>query len=180
MTFHPAQALWFLISTALTFCALLALLRAAADAARLSYAQPLMQLLLRWTPPRRDTRLRFGGRRRSVNLQAWVAALGIILLQVLLRPLVLGAPEPGIPVLALEAVLGTIDLTLVLYAFILIIYILAGFIALPPGLTGAAAALVAPLLGPLRRLFPPRVNVDFTPLVVLLIIGALLIFLPAF
>ncbi len=179
MTFHPAQSLWFLVSTALSLCATLALLRAAADAARLSYAQPLMQLLLRWTPPRRSPSQRFGGRRRGFNPHAWVAAWAILFIQVSLRPLVLGTTEPGLARLVLQSLVGTLDLTLVLYLFVLVVYVLAGLIALPPDLAGASAALVSPLLAPLRRVFPPRQGVDFTPLVATLILVALLILLPA-
>lgn len=179
MTFHPAQSLWFLLSTLLSLCAFLFLLRAAADASRLSYTHPFMRALLRWTPPRHLHSARFGERRRAFNPYAWGATVAVVLVQTGLRPLVLGFAEPKGFVLVFEVLVGTLDLTLVFYVFVLVVYVLAGVIVFPPDLASASSALAAPLLAPLRRLFPARQGVDFTPLIAILILLALLVLLPA-
>jgi uncharacterized protein YggT (Ycf19 family) len=178
VTFHPAQSLWFLVSTILSLVALFMLLRAAADAARMSYAHPLMRVLLRWTPPRHAPQTRFGGRRRIFNPYAWFSAWVVFLVEATLRSFVLGTAWPGVPLLLLGAFFGTIDLALLLYAFILIVYVLAGWIVLPPELASTSSVLASPLLAPLRRYFPGRQGVDFAPLVAILVIVALLILLP--
>jgi uncharacterized protein YggT (Ycf19 family) len=178
VTFHPAQSLWFLVSTILSLIALVLLLRAAADAARMSYAHPLMRFLLRWTPPRHSLQPRFGGRRRTFNPYAWLSAWAVFLVEMVLRSFVLGAAWPSVPWLVLGAFFGTIDLALLLYAFVLVVYVLAEWIVLPPELSSASSVLASPLLAPLRRFSTGRQGVDFAPLVALLIIVALLIFLP--
>lgn len=177
MALHLVRALWFLLSALLTAGALLGLARAAADVGRLSYAHPLMRLLVRWTPPRQG-RFRPGVRRRAFNPYAWGWVVVAFLLLALLRPLVWGGPRPAPAALVLAALLGAVHLTLVFYLVVVLAEAFVSWFAAPWAVTALLGALAGPVLNPLRRLFPARHGLDFSPFVAVLVMMTLLVLLP--
>ena len=176
MTLHIDQALWFLVSTILTMLALLGLVRAASDAGRLSYAHPLMQLLLRWTPPRHP-RLHHG-RRMAFNPAAWGCTFAALLIMVILRVAILGGIYPTPAMLILEGILATVHLTLVFYIVVILFDAIMSWFSGTYSLRGIFSPLSAPILAPFRRLVPARHGFDISPLIAIMVLMTLLVLLP--
>jgi len=176
------QALIFLLDAVVSFFCSLFVLRFMMQAMRVSFAGQIgnfVVALTNWAvKPLRRIIPGLGG----MDWASLVAALG---LQLLLTILVVGLAGPGV---AIDP--GAIALMAVGHAFRsllrLAVYILIGALILQAVLSwvnpysplaAPANQLTRPLLDPIRRIIPTISGIDLSPLVVILLLQALLMFL---
>lgn len=176
------EALYFIVNSILSFVVYAFLLRFLLQLVRADFRNPLARAVLVLTnwlvlPLRRV--IPPVGRFDTASLVALLAVqLGITLLVYQLF-----APAgPALPfvALAIQALLRLVVITLWFYIVIIFLYALLSFIApstYSPAV-GLLSALCEPLLAPLRRILPTLGGLDFSPLVAIVLLRALLYLLP--
>ena len=86
-----------------------------------------------------------------------------------------GAYYPGTGVLLIQALFFVLHAILTVYWLLIIVSIIASFVA--PGSSHPALQLahqlIDPLMAPARRILPPLGGLDFSPILVLLVLGVL-------
>lgn len=165
---YLADALLFVLGTALSLCLLLAALRFLLQTARADTHNPLSQFLLKTTnPPLRPLRRvipRFAG----VDWACVVLMISIKALELALAGLINhGAVMP----LASLAVLSAAKvLALLIHILMIVVFTQVILSWLSPGSYNAITALLhqlsEPLLRPARRLLPPIHGIDLSPVIV--------------
>ncbi len=169
------DALNFAINFILEVVTFIFVARFLLQACRVDFYNPLSQGLVKATDPLlRPVRLVLPGY-RNLDFAAFLAA---VLAQVLLIMSLsaLGGPSfGGAAVVFAVAVLRVMMLIIQIFWWSILIVIIASWIV--PGTYHPALALLAqitePLLAPARRLLPPMGGLDFSPLVVILLLGVI-------
>jgi len=175
------DAIYFLISTLLELVVLTFVLRLLLQTVRADFYNPISQAILRITNP-----LVIPARRA---IPAWgrldlPTLVVIIILQLAatltlsgLQGVLYGVPFPGVATLLYFALLGLMRLLVQFYFFALLVYALMSWFGPQQHnpLAGMLGRLCNPILGPVRRLLPPIGGLDFSVLVVLLALQAMMI-----
>ena len=170
-----AEILVYLIQTALTLYLLAMLLRFLLQLARADFYNPISQFLVKVTNPlllplRKVIPGYAGLDLASLLLAVLLQALGIVLLLVLF-----GAGLPGIPLLLLWSALGVIGLLVNIYFFALLGMIILSWVA--PGSHNPAILLLyqitEPVMAPFRKALPPMGGLDFSPILVFILINVI-------
>jgi len=170
------DAFSFVVDSVLTLAVYAFLLRFLLPIARADFRNPLSKAILSLTSwlvlPLRRVLPPMG----RVDTAALVALLAVQLAKTLVMFwLLAGALIPFVP-LIVAGMTALVASTLWLYIFVLVIYALLSFVA--PGtynpLAGLLASLCEPLLRPLRRILPVAGGLDFSPLVAIILLRALL------
>lgn len=175
------DALHFVVDSVLTFAVYAFLLRLLLQLARADFRNPLSQAVLTLTnwlvmPLRRVVPA--VGRFDTASL---LALLFVQLAATLIVDRLFWSGPPHSPgVLAIAALLTLIVTTIWLYIVVIAIFALLSFIAprtYSPAV-GILASLCEPLLTPLRRILPVVAGIDFSPLVAIVLLRALLFLIP--
>jgi YggT family protein len=175
------EAIYFLVSTLLELMVLVFVLRLVLQSVRANFYNPISQAILRITNP-----LVIPARR---VIPAWgrldlptvvvIAALQIASTLTLLglQSAFYGYSFPGPVVFAMAAMLGLARLVIRFYFFALLVYALMSWFGPrqqnPVG--NLLASVCEPLMRPVRRLLPPMGGLDFSVLLILLLLQTLLI-----
>ncbi len=162
----------FIVDTIFEFICFLFLARLILQASRADFYNPISQGIVKATDPiLRPMRMVIPGY-RNLDFAAFIAAW---LIEVLSHTLAFGIQSHYIPGVAYLFGIGLFDvlrLLLTVYWFALIVVIVLSFLA--PGSYHPAAALLAqitePILAPARRLIPPLGGLDFSPILVFMIL----------
>lgn len=174
------DALNFAISFILEVVTFIFVARFLLQACRVDFYNPLSQGLVKATDPLlRPVRMVLPGY-RNLDFAAFLAAvLAQVLLIMSLSALQGVYVGNGVAIVA-AALLRVIMLCIQIFWWSILIVIIAGWIV--PGTYHPALALLAqitePLLAPARRLLPPMGGLDFSPIVVFLILGVIERILP--
>lgn len=175
-----SQAGLLVIQTLFHLYLLAVLLRFLLQLARADFYNPITQFCVKITAPVL-TPLRkiipgFGG----VDIASLILALIIHFIGLYLALIVTGYAGSTTPLLILfAAVLGNVGFILNIYFWGMIIAIIASFVAPAshhPALV-LVNQLVEPVMAPLQRIIPPMGGLDFSPILLFLIINVLKIFL---
>ena len=166
------NALVFVIDTLFDVVCFLFLARFILQASRADFYNPISQGIVKATDPvLRPLRTVIKGF-RNFDVAAFLTAW---LIQVLAYTLLLTLSSgytPGIGFLIARALMDVLQLLLTVYWFALIVVIVLSFVA--PGSYHPAAALLSqvtePVLAPARRLLPPLGGLDFSPIVVFMVL----------
>jgi len=174
------EALHFLASFVLQAACFLFLGRFLLQACKVDFYNPISQGIVKFTDPvLRPIRLVLPGF-RNFDLAALLAAVVTQLLLLMALAALQGGFAGGFGALLVAAVLQVIMLCIRIFWWSILIGIIAGWIA--PGNDHPALALVhqitEPLLAPARRLLPPMGGLDFSPIIVFLVLGLLERMLP--
>lgn len=174
------EALHFLVSFLLQAACFLFLLRFLLQACRVDFYNPISQGIVKVTDPvLRPIRLVLPGF-RNFDLAALLTAVAAQVLLIMAVTTLQGGFAGGIGTLLVGAVLQVAMLCIKIFWWAILIGIIAGWIA--PGNYHPALLLVhqitEPLLAPARRLLPPMAGLDFSPIIVFLILGLLERMLP--
>ena len=162
----------FVVDTVFDVICFLFLARLILQASRAAFYNPISQGIVKATDPiLRPMRLLIPGY-RNLDLAAFLAAW---LIKVLAHTLSLGIASqymPGVVYLFGIGLFDVLRLLLTVYWFALIVVIVLSFLA--PGSYHPAAALLGqitePILAPARRLIPPLGGLDFSPILVFMIL----------
>jgi YggT family protein len=167
MTDNLAQAGAYLVQTFIGLYVIVMMLRFLMQVARVDYYNPISQSIVRITDPAIRPLQRFLPVIRGVNLATLSAAFLLQLLAVMLIMMFSGYPVFHPIYLAWVAV-GLLSLTFDTYFIILIVMVIASWIAPAsnhPALV-LAQQLAEPLCAPARRLLPPMGGIDFSIILV--------------
>jgi YggT family protein len=166
----------FLISTLFDLYFLIMLLRFLLQIFRADFYNPLSQFIVRATNPilvpMRRVIPGFGG----IDASAVIALIALKMMQFALLAAIAGiAPSPSR--LAAIALADLLQTTVYVFIFAIIIQVVISWVS--PGLHNPMANLLSsltePLLRPIRRVLPPFSGIDFSTLVVLLLLQLVLI-----
>lgn len=174
------DALNFAVSFILEVVTFIFVARFLLQACRVDFYNPISQGLVKATDPLlRPVRMVLPGY-RNLDFAAFLAAVLVQVLLILSLTALQGAYLAGAVDLLATAVLKVIMLCIQIFWWSILIVIIAGWIA--PGTYHPALALLAqitePLLAPARRLLPPMGGLDFSPIVVILLLGVIQRILP--
>jgi YggT family protein len=174
------DALHFVVTFLLQAACFLFLGRFLLQACRVDFYNPISQGIVRVTDPvLRPLRLVLPGF-RNFDLAALLAAIITQLLLLMAVTALQGGYTGGVGTLLVGAVLQVAMLCIRIFWWSILIGIIAGWIA--PGNYHPALTLVhqitEPLLAPARRLLPPMGGLDFSPIIVFLVLGVLERMLP--
>jgi len=173
------DSLFFLIRVLSHLYLLLFLLRFIMQWIRADFYNPLAQFIVRATNPLVVPARRFIPASSGIDLPTLVL---LVLLEVLATWLLLyvaSAPATLIQ-LAGFVLLRLVSLTLSLYTWTILVYVILGWIG-PGGyhpLTMILAELNEPVLRPIRRLLPPISGLDLSPLLAVILIQAISLAIP--
>ncbi|MGE0029815.1 MAG: YggT family protein [Steroidobacteraceae bacterium] len=175
------DALHFVVDSVLTFAVYVFLLRLLLQLARAEFRNPLAQAILALTnwlvmPLRRIVPAI--GRFDTASLLALLAVQ--LAATLLVDRLFWSGPAHTFGALAVAALLTLIVTTIWFYIVVIAIYALLSFIAprtYSPAV-GILSSLCEPLLAPLRRILPVAGGLDFSPLVAIVLLRALLYLIP--
>ena len=162
----------FIVDTVFDVVCFLFLARLILQASRADFYNPISQGIVKATDPiLRPLRMVIPGY-RNLDFSAFLAAW---LIKVLAHTMTIGIQSqymPGMVQLFGIGLFDTLRLLLTVYWFALIVVIVLSFLA--PGSYHPAAALLSqvtePILAPARRLIPPLGGLDFSPILVFMIL----------
>jgi YggT family protein len=174
------NALLFIVRTLFDLYILTFALRLLLQWAAVDKRNPLVQFILRVTNPLVIPLRRVLPPVGRVDTASLAALVGLQLLATALVVRIGCVGEPGIlPLLGL-AVLNLVQLTLSIFTWSILIYVVLSWVS-PGGYNPAAAligAIVEPVLAPFRRVIPPIGGLDLSALFALIAIQALSMLLP--
>ena len=168
---YLANPVIFLVRTAFQIYILLVLLRFFLQAVRADFYNPLSQLVVKATAPLLTPLRRVIPPLRGLDTASLVLAWGLKTLELVLVALLRGGGlQIVLPLLLAIPELVSLAFDILFWA-ILIQAILSW---IQPGtyspITAVLDALTAPLLRPARRLLPPMGGLDFSPMIVMVVL----------
>jgi YggT family protein len=167
-----SSAVSFIINTIFDIVCFLFLARLILQASRADFYNPISQGVVKATDPfLRPVRMLIPGYRNfdiAALLAAWLTkSVSFALIVSLEADFV-----PGIPYMTVRGLFEVLRMLLTIYWFALIIVIVLSFIA--QGTNHPAAVLLQqitePILAPARRLIPPMGGLDFSPILVFMVL----------
>jgi YggT family protein len=173
------EILVYLIQSVLSLYLVVMLLRFLLQLVRADFYNPISQFLVKLTNPLvlpiRKVVPVFGGvDTASLLLTLLLQLLGIAAILVLN-----GVGIPPIPLLVIWSVLGVMGLLVNIYFFALLAMIILSWVA--PGSRHPAISILyqvtEPIMAPLRRILPPMGGLDFSPILVFVLINVIQIVL---
>jgi len=154
---------------------LMVVMRGVLHTSRVNFYNPISQLIVRLTNPLLAP---FRNFLPSAGRVDWA----VVVLAVLVQSLILlaitviagdGWATPGLPILLVWGVIGVLGLLINLYFFILIAMIIISWVA--PGSRHPAIELIwqvsEPVMAPVRSLLPNMGGIDFSPILLFIIIN---------
>ena len=174
------NALVFIIRTLFDLYVLTFALRLLMQWAAVDKRNPLVQFILRITNPLVIPLRRLLPSIGRIDTATVVVLLVLQILGTTLLVRIGCAAAPAIWQIVALAVLSVVKLTLTVFTWSLIIYVILSWVSPGGHNPGAAvvAAIVEPLLAPFRRLIPLIGGLDLSPLFVLIALQALAMLLP--
>ena len=168
---YLANPLIFLVRTAFQIYILLVLLRFFLQTVRADFYNPFSQLVVKATAPLLTPLRRVIPPLRGIDTASLVLAWGLKTLELILVALLRGG---GLQILLplLLAIPELVSLVFDIFFWAILIQAILSWIQ--PGtyspITAILDALTAPLLRPARRLLPPMGGLDFSPMIVMLVL----------
>jgi YggT family protein len=174
------QALVFIIRTLVDLYIITFVLRIIMQWVRADFRNPLTQFILRITNPLVIPLRRFVPPIGGLDTATLIVVVVLELIVTIVVTNLTCSGEPNVLQLISMTVLRVVYLTLRVYLFVILIYVIMSWIS--PGTYNPAARLMEsiaqPVLRPLRRLLPPIGGLDLSALFALIGIQALTMLLP--
>lgn len=174
------QALVFIIRTLVDLYIITFVLRIILQWVRADFRNPLTQFILRITNPLVIPLRRFVPPIGGLDTATLIVVVVLELIVTIVVTNLTCSGEPNVLQVISMTVLRVVYLTLRVYLFIILIYVIMSWIS--PGTYNPAARLMEsiaqPVLRPLRRLLPPIGGLDLSALFALIGIQALTMLLP--
>ncbi len=163
----------YLVQTALSLYLVAMLLRFLLQLVRADFYNPISQFLVKITNPLvvplRRVLPGFGG----IDVASLLLCLLLQMLAILVIMALFGLGMPNILLLVLWSALGVVGLLVNIYFFALLAMIILSWVA--PGGNNPALILLyqltEPVMAPFRKLLPPMGGIDFSPILVFILIN---------
>ena len=169
------EVLNYVVSFLLQFAAFLFVARFLLQICRVDFYNPISQGIVKATDiVLKPIRMILPGY-RNIDFAALVAAIAANVLMFVAAAAISGLPMGGVLPILFAGTLAVIMLCLFIIKWSILIVILASFIAqgsYHPAL-GMLQQLTEPILGPARKLLPSMGGLDFSPILVFLLIGVI-------
>lgn len=163
----------YLVQTAIGIYLLIMLLRFILQLVQADFYNPLSQFLVRATNPLVLPLRRFLSARGRFDPASLVLAILIQLLEIIVLRWLSGAALPGVSLMLAWSVVGVLDLLVKIYFFALLGMIVLSWLA--PGASNPATYLMyqitEPLMAPFRNILPTMGGLDFSPILVFILIN---------
>jgi len=175
------NALVFLISTLVNLYLVALLLRILLQRQRVDFSNPLVQFVITVTNPLVIPVRRYVPPIYGIDTASVLVALVIKTLSLWLLLSMICIANPDAMQLIGTAVLGLVRLTLNLYFFLILAYVILSWVS-TGGYNPAAALLngvVEPLLAPFRRWIPSIGGLDLSPLIAIIAIQFIMLLMPS-
>ena len=169
----------YLVQTFLSLYLVAMLLRFLLQLVRADFYNPISQFLVKITNPLVVPLRKLVPGFAGMDMASLLLALALQLAGIVVLLMMHGLALPGIVLLLLWSVLGVIGLLVNIYFFALLAMIILSWVA--PGSRHPAIYLVHPItepvMAPVRKLLPPMGGLDFSPILVFILINVIQIVL---
>ncbi len=169
----------YLVQTFLSLYLVAMLLRFLLQLVRADFYNPISQLLVKITNPLVVPLRKLVPGFAGMDMASLLLALALQLAGIVVLLTMHGLALPGIVLLLLWSVLGVIGLLVNIYFFALLAMIILSWVA--PGSRHPAIYLLhqitEPVMAPVRKLLPPMGGLDFSPILVFILINVIQIVL---
>ncbi len=163
----------YLLQTFLSLYLVAMLLRFLLQLVRADFYNPISQFLVKITNPVLVPLRRLIPGFAGLDIAALVIALVLQMLAITVLMLLNGLTPPNIATLLIWAVLGVVGLLVNIYFFALLATIILSWVA--PGSSHPALYLLhqitEPVMAPVRQVLPPMGGLDFSPILVFILIN---------
>ena len=167
------EIIGYLIQTALSLYLLVMLLRFLLHASQADFYNPVSQFVVKITNPALAPLRRLLPPVGRFDLAALVESVFLQALGIVLLLLLNGVGLPGITLIIAWAAVGVVALLVNIYFFALLAMIILSWVA--GGSRHPAILLIyqitEPVMAPVRRLLPPMGGIDFSPILVFILIN---------
>jgi len=165
----------YLADTIVSIYLVLVVLRGLLQAAQADFYNPISQFIVRATNPPLIVLRKVIPAGRRLDFSAVVLALLVQIIGLIAVIMLSGFLPPNPLTVSLWAVLGVVGLVVNVYLFAMIAMIVVSWVA--PGSRHPAVALVyqitEPVMGPVRALLPSMGGLDFSPIVIFILINVI-------
>ncbi len=169
----------YLVQTFLSLYLVAMLLRFLLQLVRADFYNPISQFLVKITNPLVVPLRKLVPGFAGMDMASLLLALALQLAGIVVLLMMHGLALPGIVLLLLWSVLGVIGLLVNIYFFALLAMIILSWVA--PGSRHPAIYLLhqitEPVMAPVRKLLPPMGGLDFSPILVFILINVIQIVL---
>jgi YggT family protein len=163
----------YLLQTVLSLYLVAMLLRFLLQLVRADFYNPISQFLVKITNPLLVPLRRIIPGFAGLDVAALLIALVLQMLAIAVLMLLNGLPLPNIVTLFIWGVLGVVGLLVNIYFFALLATIILSWVA--PGSSHPALYLLhqitEPVMAPVRKVLPPMGGLDFSPILVFILIN---------
>lgn len=168
-----SEILGYLIQTVLSLYLLVMLLRFLLRAVQADFYNPVSQFVVKATNPALAPLRRLLPPVGRLDLAALVASVVLQALGIILILLLNGIGLPGITLIIAWSAVGVVGLLINIYFFALLAMIILSWVA--GGSRHPAILLIhqitEPVMAPVRRVLPPMGGIDFSPILVFVLIN---------
>ena len=165
----------YLADTIVSIYLVLVVLRGLLQAAKADFYNPISQFIVRATNPPLIVLRKVIPAGRRFDFSALVLALLVQIIGLIAVIMLSGFLPPNPLTVSLWAVLGVVGLVVNVYLFAMIAMIVVSWVA--PGSRHPAVTLVyqitEPVMGPVRALLPSMGGLDFSPIVIFILINVI-------
>jgi YggT family protein len=167
------EILVYLIQTVLSLFLIAVVLRFLLQLVRADFYNPISQFLVKVTNPALIPLRKIIPGTAGIDVAAIVLALAVQLIAITAVILLAGYQLPGIGLMLVWSVLGLLGVLVNVYFFALLAMIILSWVA--PGGNNPALFLLhqvtEPVMAPFRKIIPPMGGLDFSPIVVFILIN---------
>jgi len=163
----------YLVETAASLYLILIILRSMLQTARADFYNPISQFVVRATSVPLRVLHRFIPSTRTLDPALWLLALFVQMVAIAATLLLAGFSLPGVLVLVVWSAIGVAGLLVNAYLIAMVVMIVVSWVA--PGSQHPAIVLTyqvtEPVMAPVRRLLPDMGGLDFSPILVFVVIN---------
>ena len=172
---HVSVAGIYLIQSVVSFYTIIVFLRLLLQLTRADFYNPVSQFVVKATAPILNPMRRVIPGWGGVDVSSLVLIVVLQVLQLMAVILMLGYPLPNIALLIAWSVVGLFGLVLNFYFWAILIQVILSWVA--PQSHNPALSLIyqvtEPVMGFARKLIPPIGGMDFSPIIVFMVIQLL-------
>lgn len=163
----------YLVETAASLYLILVILRGMLQTARADFYNPISQFVVRATSGPLTLLHRFIPNMRTIDPALWLLALLIQAVAISATLLLAGFALPNVLLLLAWSAIGVVGLLVNAYLIAMVIMIVVSWVA--PGSRHPAIVLTyqvtEPVMAPVRRMLPDMGGLDFSPILVFIVIN---------
>lgn len=163
----------YLVETAASLYLILIILRGMLQTARADFYNPISQFVVRATSGPLNLLHRFIPHKRTIDPALWLLALLIQAVAISATLLLAGFALPNVLLLLAWSAIGVVGLLVNAYLIAMVIMIVVSWVA--PGSRHPAIVLTyqvtEPVMAPVRRMLPDMGGLDFSPILVFIVIN---------